>query len=88
MASMTMKSRRTERIWQPLEQDSAKKGVETAKQRYLAFLGPLADLQQALKDMVYVDTQIAEVKTNLLLALGSKAFLNGQTLSMDEGVKP
>ncbi len=64
------------------EQDSAKKGVETAKQRYLAFLGPLADLQQALKDMVYVDTQIAEVKTNLLLALGSKAFLNGQTLSV------
>lgn len=62
------------------EQDSAKKGVEIAKQRYLAFLGPLADLQQALKDMVYVDTQIAEVKTNLLLALGSKAFLNGQTL--------
>lgn len=62
------------------EQDSAKKGVETAKQRYLSFLGPLADLQQALKDMVYVDTQIAEVKTNLLLALGSKAFLNGQTL--------
>jgi len=62
------------------EQDNAKKGVETAKQRYLSFLGPLADLQQALKDMVYVDTQIAEVKTNLLLALGSKAFLNGQTL--------
>jgi outer membrane protein TolC len=70
------------------EQDSAKKGVETAKQRYLAFLGPLADLQQALKDMVYVDTQIAEVKTNLLLAMGSKAFLNGQTLSTGEGVKP
>jgi outer membrane protein TolC len=62
------------------EQDTAKRGVEIAKQRYLSFLSPLADLQQALKDMVYVDTQIAEVKTNLLLALGSKAFLNGQTL--------
>ena len=65
------------------EQDTAKQGVDTAKQRYLAFLGPLADLQQALKDMVYVDTQIAEVKTNLLLALGSKAFLNGQTLTVE-----
>jgi outer membrane protein TolC len=64
------------------EQDSAKRGVDIAKQRYLAFLSPLADLQQALRDMVNVDTQIAEVKTNLLLALGSKAFLDGQSLSV------
>jgi len=62
------------------EQDSAKQGVKIARQRYLGFLSPLADLQQALKDMVGVDAQIAEVKTNLLLALGSKAFLNGKTL--------
>jgi len=51
-------------------------------------LSPLADLQQALKDMVYVDTQIAEVKTNLLLAVGSKAFLGGKTFSTESQGKP
>jgi outer membrane protein TolC len=62
------------------EQTSAQRGVEIAKQRYLSFLSPLANLQQALKDMVNVDTQIAEVKTNLLLAMGAKAFLDGKVL--------
>ena len=65
------------------EQTTAEQGVKLAKQRYLSFLSPLSDLQQALKDMVYVDTQIAEVKTNLLLALGSKAFLNGKSLPVE-----
>jgi outer membrane protein TolC len=63
------------------EQISAQRGVVVAKQRYLSFLSPLANLQQALKDMVAVDTQIAEVKTSLLLAMGSKALLNGKSLS-------
>ena len=39
--------------------------------------------------MVYVESQIAEVKTDLLLALGSKAFLNGMTLPSEAaGGKP
>ncbi len=62
------------------EKETAAKAVVLAKSRYLSFLGPLADLQQALKDKVGVDTQIAEVKTKLLLALGSKLFLNGASL--------
>ncbi len=61
------------------EQERAQKAVTLARQRYLTFLGPLADLQQSLKDMVNVDVQIAEAKTRLLLAYGEKYLLNGGT---------
>ena len=59
------------------EQDRAQKAVALARQRYLTFLGPLSDLQQALKDLVGVDVQTAETKTRLLLASGEKYLLNG-----------
>lgn len=61
------------------EQERAQKAVALARQRYLTFLGPLSDLQQTLKDMVNVDTQIAEAKTRLLLATGQEYLLNGGT---------
>ncbi|MGH7442592.1 MAG: hypothetical protein ACREKE_07980, partial [bacterium] len=61
----------------------AAQAVTLARSRYLNFLGPLSDLQQALKDQVTVDTQIAGVKTRLLLALGSKVFVNGGGLTED-----
>jgi len=59
------------------EKDRASKAVALAKQRYLAFLGPLSDLQQALKDMVNIDLQTAEARTRLLRAAGNKYLLNG-----------
>lgn len=62
------------------EQERAQKAVALARQRYLAFLGPLSDLQQALKDMVNVDIQTAETKTRLLLASGERYLFNGGTV--------
>ena len=63
------------------EETRAASAVDLARSRYLAFLGPLSDLQQALKDRVNADIQIADVKTRLLLAIGSKAFVNGGTIT-------
>lgn len=65
------------------ETDRAARAVSLSRSRYLTFLGPLSDLQQALKDRVNVESQIAEVKTQLLLALGSKALVNGGVLATD-----
>ena len=62
-----------------VEQDQAQKAAALARQRYLAFLGPLSDLQQALKDMVNVGLQTAEAKTQLLSAMGEKYLLGGGT---------
>ncbi len=62
------------------EERRAAKAVTIARYRYLHFLGPLADLQQALKDSVTAESMVAMTKTKLLLALGSKAFVNGATL--------
>jgi outer membrane protein TolC len=59
------------------EQAKSTRAVALAKQRYLSFLGPLSDLQQALKDMVGVDSRLADVKTRLLLAQGDQYFVNG-----------
>jgi len=49
----------------------AARAVREARQRYLSFLGPLADLQQALKDLVSVSTRFADAKAEHLLAEGS-----------------
>jgi outer membrane protein TolC len=61
------------------EQDRAAKAVTLARQRYLAFLGPLSDLQQALKDMINIGIQVLDAKTQLLLAVGEKYLLSGGT---------
>jgi len=66
------------------EADRAQKAVTLARQRYLAFLGPLSDLQQALKDMANAGVGLAEAKARLLSAAGEKYLLNGGT---SEGVK-
>jgi outer membrane protein len=63
-----------------LQNDRADKAVALAKSRYLSFLGPLSDLQQGWKDMVNFQSQLADVQTQLILALGSKAFANGGAL--------
>jgi len=63
------------------EQEQSARAVASAKQRYLNFLGPLSDLQQALKDMVGVETQLADVKTRLLAAEGGQYLVNGGTVA-------
>jgi outer membrane protein TolC len=59
------------------ELQDAGKAVDQARQRYLGFLGPLSDLQQALKDQVGIESRLAEAKASLLLATGSLRFLYG-----------
>ncbi len=61
------------------EQDRSAKAVILARQRYLSFLGPLSDLQQALKDMVNAGLQISDAKTSLWSAAAGRYFLNGGT---------
>ncbi len=61
------------------EQERTAKAVALSKQRYLSFLGPLSDLQQALKDMVNLDIQASYAKTRLWAAITNRYLLNGGT---------
>ncbi len=61
------------------ETERSVKAATLAKQRYLSFLGPLSDLQQALKDKVNLDIQTADTKTRFFSAAVSRYLLNGGT---------
>jgi outer membrane protein TolC len=61
------------------EREGAEKAVTESKERYLRFLGPLSDFQQALKDRVNMEVELAEAKTTLWSALVSRYLLNGGT---------
>lgn len=61
------------------EREGAEKAVTESKERYLRFLGPLSDFQQALKDRVNMEVEMAEAKTSLWSAATSRYLLNGGT---------
>jgi outer membrane protein TolC len=55
----------------------ARRALNLAKERYFSYQGALVDLREALRNFARVESDINEVKTDLLLALGSKAVVNG-----------
>jgi outer membrane protein TolC len=57
--------------------DNAFRAFKLAKQRYLTFLGSVLDLQESLRNLARIESQINARKAEVLLALGSKAVLNG-----------
>jgi outer membrane protein TolC len=61
------------------EREGAEKAVTESKERYLRFLGPLSDFQQALKDRVNMEVEMAEAKTSLWSAATSRFLWNGGT---------
>ncbi len=61
------------------ERQNVEKAETVSKERYLAFLGPLSNFQQALKDRVDMEVEMAEAKTSLWSAVASRYLLNGGT---------
>jgi outer membrane protein TolC len=59
------------------ERQSVEKAVSVSKERYLTFLGPLSNFQQALKDRVNMEVEMAEAKTSLWSAVAGRFLLNG-----------
>lgn len=55
----------------------ARKAFEVAKERYFTLEGNLIDLREAFRNLSRVETDIENTRTQLLLAKGSKALLNG-----------
>jgi len=62
------------------EADAAGQAFHLAKERYFTFQGTLVDLREAIRNLARVQSEIIDVKTDLLLAAGSKALLNGATI--------
>lgn len=59
------------------EANAAGQAFRLAKERYFSFQGTLVDLREAIRNLSRVQSEIIDVKTDLLLAVGSKALLNG-----------
>lgn len=62
------------------ELDNAQEALDLAKKRYLSFEGPLVDVRESIRNLARVRALRNDVKADLLLALGSKAVLNGGTV--------
>lgn len=59
------------------EVDDASRAFRLAKQRYVDFQGTLVDVREALRNRERVESEVIDVKADLLLALGSKMLMNG-----------
>lgn len=65
------------------QHETALRAFALARQRYLAFLGTVIDLREALRNIARIESQINARRAELLLALGSKAVLNGSSFGME-----
>ncbi len=63
------------------ESDVAEQAFTLAKKRYYNFQGTLVDVREAVRNLERIQSEVIDVKTDLLLALGSKALLNGARIS-------
>jgi outer membrane protein TolC len=59
------------------ELEVAERAFELAKKRYYDFQGTLVDVREAVRNLERIQSEVIDIKTDLLLALGSKALLNG-----------
>ncbi len=57
-----------------------KDAYQVSLHRYVTYVGSLVDVREAIRDLERVETQIIDDKTDLLLALTSKAILNGSAV--------
>ena len=62
------------------ELEVAQKAFDLAKKRYYNFQGTLVDVREAVRNLERIQSEVIDVKTNLLLAVGSRALLNGATV--------
>jgi outer membrane protein TolC len=59
------------------ELDVAQRAFDLAKKRYYNFQGTLVDVREAVRNLERIQSEVIDVKADLLLAVGSKALLNG-----------
>ena len=59
------------------ELDVAQSAFALAKKRYYNFQGTLVDVREAVRNLERIQSEVIDIKSDLLLALGSKALLNG-----------
>ena len=59
------------------ELEVADQAFELAKKRYYNFQGTLVDVREAVRNLERIQSEVIDIKADLLLALGSKALLNG-----------
>jgi outer membrane protein len=59
------------------ELEVAERAFQLAKKRYYEFQGTLVDVREAVRNLERIQSEVIDVKADLLLALGSKALLNG-----------
>ena len=58
------------------EDKVARQALKLAKDRYADFSGTMVDVREALRNFERIEEELNDVKTDLLLAVGSKALVN------------
>ena len=77
----TINSSRIKLDYLTKEVEVARRAFRLAKERYFSFQGTLVDVREAIRNLSRVQSEIIDVQTDLLLAVGSKALLNGSVVA-------
>lgn len=73
----TIRSERIQLAFLARERTQATQALELTRQRYLAFLEPVLNLKEAIRNLTRIDTQINKSSAQLLRAQANKLVLNG-----------
>jgi outer membrane protein TolC len=67
------------------QHEAAVRNFALAKDRYLNFLGTVTDLEESVRNVAQIDTEMANAQMDLLTAEGSKSLFNGGTIGEGAG---
>ncbi|HTC21799.1 MAG TPA: hypothetical protein VK859_13170, partial [bacterium] len=59
------------------QHDAAGRSFSLAKDRYLNFLGSVTDLEESVRNVAQIETEMNNAQMDLLTSLGSKRLFNG-----------
>jgi outer membrane protein TolC len=59
------------------QHDAALKSFSLAKDRYLNFLGSVTDLEESVRNVAQIETEIQNAQMDLLTAMGARKLFNG-----------
>jgi outer membrane protein TolC len=73
----TIAASRAEIEYLKVARGDAEEALKQTWRRYLTYVGPLVEVREAIRNLGRIKSQAIDIKTDLLLALSSKAVLNG-----------
>jgi outer membrane protein len=70
------------------QHDAAARSFSLAKDRYLNFLGTVTDLEESVRNVAQIETEMNNAQMDLLTSIGSKRLFNGGEVQREESSSP